>query len=309
MTHLWRVKKAGGTVIFEYTGESAVIVLEQNGIVHCHSLSQTTQTLSSQSHFSNSLSLNWAMIPPEGLPHPTDVAAHGFFTQQGSACGIPIYAYPCVDDACSSIAATVLTNMLSGVSPAIIHRMIILGAAVGIIGRQQCTSDIPQYAHLKGKKSSDGRSFDDSIRGLGGALACGMTTVGEENLLMKNGDSRYSSESILCHEFAHAVMNLGLTGTQTGRDIDTAFRSVWKRPAQYKRKHRKSYMLSNADEYWAEGTQAWFEATVRMDVTAEMKTRVAVKERDPMLAVLLERVWGDGSWRYLHTAPAGTFSD
>ena len=23
------------------------------------------------------------------------------------------------------------------------------------------------------------------------------------------------------------------------------------------------YMISNADEYWAEGTQSWFEATVR----------------------------------------------
>jgi len=50
------------------------------------------------------------------------------------------------------------------------------------------------------------------------------------------------------------------------------------------------YMMENADEYWAEATQAWFGATVRTDVNSGINTRSLLQERDPELAQLLAQV-------------------
>jgi hypothetical protein len=180
--------------------------------------------------------------------------------------------------------------------------MLHLGAAIGIIGIGQNTTDIPAHAHLKGQKSSDGRDYDVGTRGLGGSIACPWTTVGEENITMTR-DSRYPYESILVHEFAHCVMNVGLAGQPTRRRIKAAYEAA----IEKKLYNPESYLASNEDEYWAEATQAWFEATVRMDATSGMTTRKAVKKRDPELAEILTEVWGDGEWRYLDTAPVSQF--
>lgn len=61
-------------------------------------------------------------------------------------------------------------------------------------------------------------------------------------------------------------------------------------------------MMSNVDEFWAEGTQAWFDATVRTDVNSGVNTRVKLKAHDPQLAAVLAHVFGDGPWRYGHTS-------
>ena len=82
--------------------------------------------------------------------------------------------------------------------------------------------------------------------------------AGEENLLMDE-DRHYPSESILVHEFAHTVMAVGMNEDQRQAVISAYFNA---RSSQlYK---PGVYMMANADEYWAEGAQAWFEATVRI---------------------------------------------
>jgi hypothetical protein len=63
------------------------------------------------------------------------------------------------------------------------------------------------------------------------------------------------------------------------------------------------YIGSNADEYWAESTQAWFEATVRTDVTGGVRTKHELAERDPELAKVMLRVYGGNTWVYPDSAP------
>ena len=71
-------------------------------------------------------------------------------------------------------------------------------------------------------------------------------------------DKHYSSENILIHEFAHSVMCIGMDDEQR-HSICTAFEE-----AQHSGLYQKHiYMMENADEYWAEATQSWFDATVR----------------------------------------------
>lgn len=80
---------------------------------------------------------------------------------------------------------------------------------------------------------------------------------GEENLVMED-DEHYPSENILVHEFAHTVMAVGMNEDQRQAVISAYFNA---RSSQLY--HSSIYMMANADEYWAEGAQAWFEATVR----------------------------------------------
>ena len=49
-------------------------------------------------------------------------------------------------------------------------------------------------------------------------------------------------------------------------------------------------MMENADEYWAEGCQSWFDATMRVDVNSGINTRDKLKQHDPEFAKLLTEV-------------------
>ncbi len=49
-------------------------------------------------------------------------------------------------------------------------------------------------------------------------------------------------------------------------------------------------MIENADEYWAEGTQSWFDATIRTDVNDGHNTREKLKRHDPWLSDILAEV-------------------
>ncbi|KDD74869.1 hypothetical protein H632_c1021p0, partial [Helicosporidium sp. ATCC 50920] len=143
-----------------------------------------------------------------------------------------------------------------------------------------------------------GRETDGRTRGLGATINVPVSSVGEENLTMV-GEHRYASESILVHEWAHAVMELGLAGHPWKTEIADA----WAEAKQRGMYQPDSYIISNDAEYWAEASQAWFDATVRQDATSGIISRDIVKRHDPRLAAVLAKVYGDGPWRYQYTCP------
>ena len=143
--------------------------------------------------------------------------------------------------------------------------------------------------------------MDSTTRGLGGSVC---TSCGEENLLSIENDPRYKEESILVHEFGHTVMNLGMDDlgrAMVRRCYDDAMARGLYAPG--------CYMGSCADEYWAEGTQSWFDATVRTDVNGGVNTRTKLRAHDPALALLLASVYGDGSWRFTDGLSAACADD
>lgn len=71
-------------------------------------------------------------------------------------------------------------------------------------------------------------------------------------------DRHYPAENILVHEFAHSVMAIGMNENQRQAVLGAYFNA---RANQLYRKD--AYILASADEYWAEGAQSWFEATIR----------------------------------------------
>ena len=161
-------------------------------------------------------------------------------------------------------------------------------------------------------------------RGLGGTLAVPVTSCGEENLFAIDDDPHYRDESILVHELGHTVMEVGLSATERRAIVRAApfplllapssvishrrasppgvFQVEAHRAALGRRLYsRESYMGSCAEEYWAEGTQSWFDATARYDVNETLNTRARLRRHDPQLAALLRAAYGDGAWRFTQT--------
>ena len=60
-----------------------------------------------------------------------------------------------------------------------------------------------------------------------------------------------------------------------------------------------TYAITNRAEYWAEGTQSWFDTNrANDDQHNHVDTRDKLKDYDPALATLLTEVFGDMDWRY-----------
>ena len=143
-------------------------------------------------------------------------------------------------------------------------------------------------------------SYDETTRGCGGGVVC---SVGEENLLDIDTDPKFREESILVHEFGHTVKNLGLSAEAQSL-VALAHRHACARglypPHAAGEEGTPCYMATNADEYWAEGTQSWFDATMRRDVNAGVNCRARLQAHDPALALLLAHAYGEGAWRFTH---------
>lgn len=60
-----------------------------------------------------------------------------------------------------------------------------------------------------------------------------------------------------------------------------------------------TYAATNEREYWAEGTQTWFNADAENNVQHNhVNTRAELKIYDSVLATLLTEVYGDSDWQY-----------
>lgn len=95
-------------------------------------------------------------------------------------------------------------------------------------------------------------------------------------------------------------MNLGLYHEPEFKAIKIAYAHAMEKELYDK----DAYVSANADEYFAECSQAWFDATIREDATSGVISRDLLKKKDPLMATILVAVWGDGDWRYPQTAPA-----
>ena len=178
--------------------------------------------------------------------------------------------------------AEFVVQQMTSASPGIREKMVSLGFKVEIIGKDQVLSDLPDYAHLKGQKTRDGRDFDTGTRGLGGRRMC---SIGEENLLCLSNQP-YRKEDIFVHEFSHSMM--AQMDADDVQEIEAAYQN-----AVDKELYPKGiYMMANSGEYWAEGVQAWLGVTLRTDVNGGFNTRQKIKDHDTALAAMLEKVYG-----------------
>jgi alpha-glucosidase len=176
----------------------------------------------------------------------------GFFSKRLDFDGIPIKAHATVSDEALVAAYERLNLLLGGLGG---YRTLVMSnlakarVELHIIGRDQVTTDLPEWQHDKGKPLAEygGLTRDQRTRGMGGRLV----SCGEENLLRLPID-RYRGRDICIHEFAHALRNYGVTpGMRTRLN------------GQYQRSLKKgrwkgSYAASNPDEFFAELSMWYF---------------------------------------------------
>jgi hypothetical protein len=135
-----------------------------------------------------------------------DPPESGFFSKKLDYKGIPIKSHTVVADVALREAYRRIDRLLQH-NPVICSNLIQAGAQEQIIGRNQVTSDLPEFRHLKGKplEYDPQKTIDERTRGVGGLSA----SCGEENLLGLDGD-RYYGRDICSHEFAHTILSFGV---------------------------------------------------------------------------------------------------
>jgi hypothetical protein len=133
--------------------------------------------------------------------------------------------------------------------PMVVTNLAAAGAELHLIGRDQVTTDLPEWRQDKHVPLDEynGLTRDQRTRGMGGLI----TSCGEENLLKLPTD-RYRGRDICMHEFAHNIEGVGIP-----RTVRAMF------DAQYQISKSKglwlnSYAGSNPDEYFAELTMWYF---------------------------------------------------
>jgi hypothetical protein len=178
-----------------------------------------------------------------------DPPEKNFFSKELSFRGIPIKSHEVVSDEALYAAYDRLALEMGHLPPMVTSNLIANKVELHIIGKDQVTTDLPEWQHDKGKPLEEyhGLTRDQRTRGMGGRL----TSCGEENLLKLEKD-RYHGRDICLHEFAHAIRNYGINP-----ELRDKFNQQYK-DSLAKGLWLKSYAGSNPDEYFAELTMWYF---------------------------------------------------
>jgi hypothetical protein len=241
------------------------------------------------------------VAPPESIQHDP------FYKKYADALGIAILSSERVPDAALLVARDIVIHMLAK-RPDLRREMVAKGMRVGVMAVTESTTDIPEHRDRKkpppgdprltpGEKRgyetgtgiaamSDKEYWDRRARGLGG----NPTTCAEENLLGYAG-TRYYGENIFVHEFSHAIMGVAIRTADADlfANIQAAYKAAMAN-GLYKGHHAET----NANEYWAEGTQWWFWSNYEwFDGKTRLQTPDDLWAYDPTLYTLLDRVYAD----------------
>jgi hypothetical protein len=252
---------------------------------------------------------------PHIAPPPAALALDPFYTKNIDAVGIPISASDKVPDDAMLAARRIVVAMLAH-RPDLARALVDRGQRIAIMGVDEGTVDLPEQRDWKKPAIDDPRltfcerkHYEERIgrltdaeywnkraRGMGGEL----TSAATENLLGTPG-TRYYGENILVHEFAHAIL-------AAVRSSDPALYARVERAyadAIAAGKWTGEYASVNADEYWAEGTQFWFNSNkVAVVDEQHILSDSDMARYDPTLAEVLHAVYGAR-----HKLPGDIFHD
>lgn len=218
---------------------------------------------------------------PEGKSIPD------FYQKYLEADGLYVVSSARVSDAALVKAREIMLLMLSK-RPDVKRQMGEKGCHVMVIGRNEETCDLPEFAHLC--DSPEKVAFwNKRARGFGGAPEdTYSSSCGEENLLALPED-RYAGENILIHEFAHLIHTIGIVGVEP--DFNTRLEKL-RQQAIAKGLWADTYAVSNKEEYFAECVQSFFNCNRYADpangVHNAMNRRAKLQVYDPDMYALLK---------------------
>ena len=226
--------------------------------------------------------------PPEELRRQLNLAP--FYKKCLTPGGFAIVSSDKVSDFALCEAAYIVNSMLAGrddVRQALIKNKVRLA----VMAPTELTCDIPEHSDL-----TPPAYWNRRARGLGSTPARPAVSCGEENVLALSGDP-YSTESIVVHEFAHAIHDMGLTSVDP--TFDPRLKAIF-REAMDEGLWKGKYAATNHHEYWAEAVQSWFGTNRENDHDHNhVNTRDELKEYDPRIAKLVEETFPNNNWQYI----------
>lgn len=230
-------------------------------------------------------------LPPDtltqwlaGVESPLDA----YYRKYIDAEGMPILASRFVCDEALLQARRIVVAMLSRI-PEAKAEMLACHFRVGVVGARENITDMPENRMMNVWWPET--DWDARGRGYGATETIPLMTCGEENLVEIPGCAdRYRDESIMVHEFAHNV-DFGLRRAYP--DFEPRLLAAYEH-ARSAGLWAGTYSMSNSEEYFAEGVQAWFN-TCNMYVriggqTVRLHTREQLKDYDPQLHDLIASV-------------------
>lgn len=201
---------------------------------------------------------------------PSGAQIDRFYTRYIDSNGIPIVSSDRVPDKALLAARAIVSGMLDH-RPDLRAALVVRGYRVAIMAEGEGALDLPEQAHWTRPARNDPRLtrcerihyderigrltdrqyWDQRARGMAGPLTSG---AAEDLLGLKS--SRYYGETIFVHEFSHDVLaaaeiaDPALYASVERAYADALARGLWK----------DEYASTSVDEYWAEGSQFWFDS-------------------------------------------------
>ncbi len=221
---------------------------------------------------------------------PPSLGLDPFYTKYCSAGGLPVIASSVVPDA----AVIRAWELVSYTTQNAQYRQALINNHVrfGVIGVNQVMTDMPEYRDLY--TQFPGTDWNTRARGLGATSYIPLASAAEENLLCYTSD-RYKGEDITIHEYTgHTIKGLGIEYVNSAfrNQVQTAYNQ-----AMAQGLWANTYAATNAEEYWAEGVQGYFnvnkEANPANGVHNYVNTRSELQAYDVTLYNLIRGIWGD----------------
>lgn len=206
---------------------------------------------------------------------PVSFPAH--YTQRRDHAGLVILASPGVDPKAFDIAEQTIDTMFA--TNSLKDYLVAEGAYIVIRDGDERVTDLPEFACLA---SRYGPGFIDHICGVADDADYPIATVSELDLLGdREGPCR--GLNVLYHEIGHLVQTWAI-GPADYYDVKQFYQD-----ALSAGKYSGAYAGSNANEYFAEGTQAYF---LSVDPRGR-QNRAWLRSYDPDLFALLDRIYDD----------------
>ena len=199
---------------------------------------------------------------------PGQLAVDPFYAKYVEARGIPILSSSRVPDE-ALVAARDMTRSLFAHRPELARWLSENDYRIAIMADTEALLDLPENAHWTKPARDDPRLtrceikhydarigsktdrqyWDERARGIGGMR---MANGAEDVLGLYS--SRYYGETIFVHELAHLVLDaLQATDRALYEEVEAAYANALARDLW-----RGEYATTTIQEYWAEGTQIWF---------------------------------------------------
>lgn len=234
---------------------------------------------------------------------PASLGLDPFYAKYADAQGIPVTGSRLVPDEAMFAARDIVVSML-WYRRDVRDELVRQGARVGVMAISEGTMDLPEQRDWKKPAIDDPRLTKCEVRDYAKTIALmtdsqywnarsrgmgGLFTTGAAENIMGIPGTRYFGENILVHEFSHNIMNaLRTIDPQLITRLVAAYAH-----AREKRLWQGAYMANTLEEYWAEGTQFWFNSNKAYITDALTVVNAEdLQAHDPELYGILAQVYG-----------------